>query len=101
MSSYQSYRMRQHLRRLADLGVKVAEDLHAQALAARDAKTMAGLAEAFVKVSDEVRRTIALEARLARDFPVAERPRPGAASRAAAAVEPEAFDPDAPKPVKH
>ncbi|HEV2532366.1 hypothetical protein [Phenylobacterium sp.] len=87
-------RLRAHLARLSRMGLRVAEDLHAQALAARDAKTTAELAKAFAQVSDEVCQTIALEAELAREARAS-----GAAPRRRSLRA--TVEPDGPEPVKH
>jgi hypothetical protein len=51
----------------AELGVALARDLHARALAAETAKDAAHLALALQRVTRSVRQTLALEARLERD----------------------------------
>jgi hypothetical protein len=55
------------LGRLADLGMSLAEDLHARALAAKDEKSANDLALAFHRISRSLRQTLALEARLERE----------------------------------
>ena len=64
------------LGRLAELGMSLAEGVHAQAAAALDAgdpKAVADFAMTFHRVSRSVRQSIALEARLVRDAARAER----------------------------
>jgi hypothetical protein len=61
------------LTRLADLGMSLAEDLHARALAAKDDKSANDLALAFHRISRSVRQTLALEARFERDAKLAAR----------------------------
>jgi hypothetical protein len=67
MTRFADFRTRRQLTELADAGFKVAKDLHQQALAASTPRAKAELALAFAQVADEVRRTIALQARLERD----------------------------------
>ena len=55
------------LGRLAELGMALAEDLQARALAAETAGEAATLADAFHKLSRSVRQSLALEARLSRE----------------------------------
>jgi hypothetical protein len=55
------------LNRLAELGLSLAEDLHACALAAETPKDKAELGLAFHRTSRSVRQTLALEAKLERD----------------------------------
>jgi hypothetical protein len=55
------------LTRLAELGMTLAEDLHARALAAKDDRSANDLALAFHRVSRSLRQTLALEARLERE----------------------------------
>jgi hypothetical protein len=66
MSSH--YKMIRQLGQLADLGFELARKLQRDALAAETPRTKADLALAFAAVADEVRRTIALEARLVREW---------------------------------
>ena len=63
--------MERHARGLAELtelGLSLARDLHACALAEPDPKTKAEAALAFHRVSRSVRQSMALEARLKRDL---------------------------------
>jgi phosphate-selective porin len=63
--------MERHARGLAELtelGLSLARDLHACALAEPDPKTKAETALAFHRVSRSVRQSMALEARLKRDL---------------------------------
>src|SRR5437588_328968 len=53
--------------RLAELGMALAEDLQAAALAAEEPAQKAALADGFHKLSRSVRQSLALEARLARE----------------------------------
>jgi hypothetical protein len=76
------------------MGLRVAEHLHEQALAARDAKTTAELARTFAQVSDEVCQAIALEAELAREAGAS-----GAAPRRRGLRA--TAETDRPEPVKH
>ena len=55
------------LGRLAELGMALAEDLHARALAADTSEQAETLASGFHKLSRSVRQSLALEARLRRD----------------------------------
>ena len=55
------------LGRLAELGMALAEDLHARALAAEAPQEAETLASGFHKLSRSVRQSLALEARLRRD----------------------------------
>lgn len=55
------------LEQLAGLGMSLARDLHARALAAETTEEAVRLAEAFHKVARSVRQTLALEPRLIRD----------------------------------
>jgi hypothetical protein len=55
------------LTRLADLGMSLAEDLHARALTAKDGRSANDLALAFHRISRSLRQTLALEARLERE----------------------------------
>jgi hypothetical protein len=55
------------LAELAEMGLSLARDLHARALAATDDKAAADLTLAFHRVSRSVRQTYALEARLERE----------------------------------
>lgn len=55
------------LGRLAELGLALAEDLQARALAVEEPEMAARLADSFHKVARGVRQTLALEARLARE----------------------------------
>lgn len=70
------------LTELSGLGLTLARDLQARALAAADVKTASDLALAFHRASRSVRQTMALEARLERD-----RDRQHADARAAAMRE--------------
>jgi hypothetical protein len=62
------YKMIRQLGQLADLGFELARKLQRDALAAETPRTKADLALAFTAVADEVRRAIALEARLVREW---------------------------------
>ena len=86
--------MRAHLAELANLGLAAAENLRARMLATGDPKVTAQLAQAFAQVSDEVCRTIALEARLAREAGASD------AAPRRRGLRP-AAEPDERKPVKH
>ena len=55
------------LTRLGELGLSLAEDMHACALAAETPKDKADLGLAFHRISRSVRQTLALEAKLERD----------------------------------
>jgi hypothetical protein len=68
------------LAELSELGLSLARDLHARALAAEDLSEAAGLSLAFHRISRSVRQSLALEARLVR-----ERERRADAERAQAA----------------
>lgn len=61
------------LAELADMGLSLARDLHARALAATDDKAAADLALAFQRMGRCVRQTYALEQRLDREQRLAER----------------------------
>ncbi|MDB5424473.1 MAG: hypothetical protein JWQ29_1889 [Phenylobacterium sp.] len=61
------------LTRLAELGLSLAEELHAGALAAETPKAAGDLVLAFHRVSRSVRQTLALEAKLERDRRLGER----------------------------
>ena len=67
MTQRDAYMMRRGLTELADAGLKLATELQRQALAASTPRAKAELAIAFAEVADEVRRTIALQARLERE----------------------------------
>lgn len=56
------------LSELSELGLGLARDLQARALAAEDTATAADLALAFHRISRSVRQSLALEARLDRDL---------------------------------
>ena len=104
MSSYRQYKMARHLAELIDLGVELAKDLKRRTLNADSAKAKADLALAFVAVADEVRRSVALEARLlreAREDAASAPPRSPGRPRLAEPAEPAEPDPLAPKIVKH
>lgn len=59
--------------RFAELGLSLAEDLHACALVAEDPKDKRDLALAFHRITRSVRQTFALEAKLERDRKLADR----------------------------
>jgi hypothetical protein len=61
------------LGRLAELGLSLAEQVHADAMAAEDTEVRASLATVFHRISRSLRQTLALEARLERDARRAER----------------------------
>jgi hypothetical protein len=61
------------LTELADLGLALARDLQARALAAKDDRTASDLALAFHRISRSLRQTLALQARLERDRKLAAR----------------------------
>ena len=71
-------RRRRELALLASQGMDVARELHAQAKNARSSKELVELALAFDDVARSIRRSIELEAKLAR-----ERPRDAAADSGA------------------
>jgi hypothetical protein len=71
------------LAELAELGLSLARDLHAAALAAETPAERQGLATAFHRISRSVRQTMALEAKLERDARRAEREDPQFARKAA------------------
>src|SRR5690349_3387401 len=73
------------LAELSELGLGLARDLQARALAAEDVKTAADLGLAFHRIARSVRQTLALEARLERDRERAAREAAQAAAEAAAA----------------
>ncbi|MDB5417925.1 MAG: hypothetical protein JWP86_180 [Phenylobacterium sp.] len=105
MSSH--YKMIRQLGQLADLGFELAGKLQRDARAAETPRTKADLALAFTAVADEVRRAIALEARLVREWREADAaagvtPRPRARYRRAE-PKPEAAAPVVvpPDTIKH
>ena len=57
----------ERLDELADLGMSLARDLHASALASEDPKVKADLAHAFDRIARSVRMSLALKAKLERD----------------------------------
>ena len=61
------------LAELSELGIALARDLQARALAAEDVATASELGLAFQRVSRSVRQTLALDAKLERDRQRAER----------------------------
>ena len=61
------------LTRLAELGMSLAEDLHARAVAAKDEKTAGEMSLAFHRISRSLRQTLALETRLERERKLASR----------------------------
>ena len=61
------------LARLTELGLSLAEKLHARAMAAEEPKEAADLGLAFHRISRSLRQTLALEAKLVRDAQAAER----------------------------
>jgi hypothetical protein len=69
------------LTELAELGMTLARDLHARALAAKDATSAGDLALAFHRISRSVRQTMALEARLDREHRLVLREAAQAAAR--------------------
>jgi len=83
------------LRLLSDDGLTLARDLHDRALSARDARTACQLADAYVKVADQVRRAIADEAALRRE-PPPERPQRRIAGSRPVAEQDEAAPPPGP-----
>jgi len=58
---------------LTELGLTLARDLHARALAAESAEEAQALGLAFHRISRSVRQSLALEARMQRDAKLAER----------------------------
>jgi hypothetical protein len=52
---------------LAELGLSLARDLHARAIATQDETQAQGLATAFHRIARDVRLTLALESRLTRE----------------------------------
>lgn len=73
------------LAELSELGLELARDLQASALAAREASDKADLSLAFHRTSRSVRQSLALEARLERDREAADREDHEVAKRAASA----------------
>lgn len=73
------------LAELSELGLALARDLQARALAAEDVATAGELGLAFQRVARSVRQTLALEAKLERDRQRDEREDRAAAERALAA----------------
>jgi hypothetical protein len=99
------YKMLRQLGELADLGFELARKLQRDALAAETPRAKADLAMTFAAVSDEVRRTIALEARLLREWREADaaagvtrRPRPRVRRAEPEAAAPVVVPPDT---IKH
>jgi len=67
MTPQRRFKMIRQLSQLADLGVELAEHLRRIALTAEAPRAKAELAAAFAVTAREVRRTVALEARLLRE----------------------------------
>jgi hypothetical protein len=89
------------LRELQRLGMAVAQDLHARARTERDPKKLAELAESFLVVGQDIRRAIALEAKLAREIEVAPSdPQPRLRPGRPAAPDPRLAN-DPPTPTRH
>lgn len=103
MTGFRYFKMSRQLAELTDLGVELAQHLRREAEYAQTAKAKTDLALAFAAIADEVRRSVALEARLLREAREAgytgERRRP--VPRREPAKPEAAQDPAAPKIVKH
>src|SRR5687767_8645814 len=67
LAAEMALRHARNLGELAELGMSLARDLHARALAAETPKEAADLTAGFHRISRSARQTMALEARLLRD----------------------------------